>query len=287
MGPGDSIMTTWHMDYKDAGAVLDALAMPRPADSNDTSERAGKDKWDLGMGWNECLDAYTGGWAEGAKRAYDMAEKLRPRPQSQRTTFKRSVVGAFPNVGAHLAGAPNSMYQPTHKNVAGHPYVDLYVPIGYHSGIEAETAFDRGCAIVALVDALETAGCRLRITLCRTSMMGGDRYRLCMRFLVKDYGDRLDVDQLIFTAAHPTMFRRICFALQERSERATVRAQTNRGYGKPTDIDKDADTIPDGKAITVLLPRLEPHNMEYTPEGYLRRMIKTLPESLQTEIEEG
>ena len=292
MGKGDGMTRrfsmsneeTWYWDFPTVDSVLDVLEMERPGDAGSSStDSHNGDSWDLGIGWNGALDAYTGGWAEGAKRAYDMAEKLKPRPKSSRTTLERSVTGAFPNVGAHLAGAPNAMYRVTKKQVQGHPFVHLYVPIGYSGNVDANRAFDRGCAIVALIDALETAGCRIRVTLCRTSMMNA-RYRLCMRFSVKGYGDRLDVDQLIFTAAHPAMFRRLCFGLQERSERQTVRNATMGGYGSPVDIEP-GDHEPDGKAITVQIAHLHSSRAR-TPEEFLAEMVRALPEELQTEIGE-
>lgn len=275
------------MDYESINEVLDHLDQERRTSSGDSStDSLAMDEWDLGVGWEGALDAYTGGWSEGAKRAYDMAERLTPKPKSNRTTLHRSVTGAFPNVGAHLAGAPNAMYQVAKKTATGRPYVHLYIPISFSGGMNAETAFDRGCAIVAVVDALETAGCRIKLTLTRTSEIGrNNAYRVCMRFMVKDYGDRLDVDQVIFTAAHPAMFRRIGFALQERSKHATVRAETRGGYGTPSDL-LESDTEPDGRAIVVRFPRLTPEHKRWTPERFLAQMVASLPEEIQTEIGE-
>lgn len=280
---------TLRMDYESINEVLDHLDQDRPVDSNDSStDSHSGDAWDLGVGWQGALDAYTGGWSEGAKRAYDLAERLTPKPKSNRTTLHRSVTGAFPNVGAHLAGAPNAMYQVSKKQATGRPYVHLYIPISFSSMMNAETAFDRGCAIVAVVDALETAGCRIKLTLTRTSEIGGGRsgrHRICMRFMVKDYGDRLDVDQVIFTAAHPAMFRRIGFALQERSVERPIRKATGAGYGTPCDLE-ESDTEPDGRALVVRFPRLEPKHRGWTPERFLAEMVASLPEEIQTEIGE-
>lgn len=277
----------YRMDFESIDEVLTHLdrdQAPR-ANSSSTDSHSG-DAWDLGVGWQGALDAYTGGWSEGAQRAYDLAERLRPRPKSNRTTLRSSVAGAFPNVGAHLAGAPNAMYQVAKKSATGRPYVHLYIPISFSSGMKAETAFDRGCAIVAVVDALETAGCRIKLTLTRTSEIGRRADRIVMRFMVKDYGDRLDIDQVIFTAAHPAMFRRIGFALQERSQHGPVVTATNNGYGTPSDL-LEGDTEPDGRAVLVMFPRLEPMHRGWTPERFLAQMVAALPADIQTTIEEG
>lgn len=285
-------MRTLFMDYDSVNDVLAHLEQDRSDDAGTSSDAGYKtsDQWDLGIGWEGALDAYTGGWAEGAQKAYELAERIKPYPIDKRTTFVRDVAGSFPNVGAYLAGAPNAMHRPSRKTAKSRPMVHLYAPIGYSGGVDANTAFDRGCAIVALCDALETAGCRVRITLTRNSWMTEntrltwmtENTRLTMRFNVKGYGERLDIDQIMFTAAHPAMFRRICFGLQERSEHKTVKAQTTRGYGQPTGIVPGVDTEPDGSAVLVVLPRLA--WAKGSAEEYLAEMVAALPEELQAEI---
>jgi hypothetical protein len=237
------------------------------------------DSWDMGIGYEGAVDAYVGGWAEGAQRAYEMADKLRPRPQRQRTTLERSVTGAFPNVGANLAGAPNAMYRVGKKSAKSRPFVDLHTVTSLSSNVTADDAFNRGCAIVALIDSLESAGCRVRITL-------HERYDdQDMRFEVKDYSDRLDIDQLIFTAAHPAFLRRICFALQERSPNPVARASTRANYGRPQEI-KLADLGESrGNVTQVILPAMRTLGAGKGPEGYLKAMVNALPEDIRTEIE--
>lgn len=273
------------MDYEGVGDVLDALDQEPTAGANDHSVTVDADNsWDLGIGWDGAMDAYTGGWSEGAKKAYDLAERIKPRPLENRTHLVSNVAGGVPNVGAYLAGAPNAMYQVSKKQAKGRPYVHLYMPISYSATIDANVAFDRGCALVAVADALESAGCRVKITLTRTSALSYS-HRVCMRFMVKNYGDRLDVDQLIFTAAHPAMLRRLCFGLQERSRVSQVWKQTTSNYGVPTDLVQSEDCEVDGRAITVLFPRLQEN--KGTPEEFLKQMVRALPEEIQTEIEGG
>lgn len=279
-------LRTLFMDYDDQNDVLAHLEQERmPGSGTSSSKDSAEDSWDLGIGWEGALDAYTGGWAEGAQKAYELAERIKIWPIDRRTTFVRDVAGSFPNVGAYLAGAPNAMYRPSRKTAKARPFVHLYVPIGYSGGTDANTAFDRGCAIVALCDALETSGARVKITLIRNSFVS-DTTRISMRFKVKDYGERLDIDQVIFTAAHPAMFRRICFGLQERSEhKAAWQRAADGGYGRPTGPIRGIDTEDDGNAHVVILPRLA-RPMD-SPEAYLAQMIESLPEELKADIAPG
>ena len=274
---------TLYVDYGSIDQVLEHLGRPALSNVGTTSHDDGRgDYWDLGMGYDDAVRAYTGGWAEGARRAQDLADTLAPRPRSTRTALRRNVTGAFPNVGAYLAGAPNAMYQVSRKAAQGRPYVHLYCPVGYNANVEASTAFEKGCAMVAVIDALEGAGCRVAVTLtCRIDVPGG---RVCQRFDVKDYGDPLDIDQMIYTAAHPAFFRHLVFALRERSEHAILRECTRGGYGKTRDL-TEADCPVDGNAVRVIVPTLRSDQSGTDAATFLRQMVALLPADLATEID--
>ena len=274
-------MKTLYSDFESIDEVLAIASLPLPDGSSDSSVSNGADEeWDLSLGYEGAMAAYTGGWAEGARKAQDLADTLTPRPRASRTTLRSSVAGGFPNIGAHLAGAPMSMYTVGKKAAQGKPFVHIVVPIAYSCRIKAETAFSQGCAMVALIDAMENAGCRVKVTLVRASDLHSNS-RYAMRFAVKDYSDRLDLDQVMFTAAHPAFFRRIVFALQERSEHKAARDQTQRGYGSACSV--LAEDVPeDGNAIRVILPSLTRNGG--TPETFLAAMVNSLPEDIQTEI---
>jgi hypothetical protein len=286
---GSSMSKTYREYYPTIGSILDRLDMERPSDSGDSStETKGKESWDLGLGWKGTLDCYAGGWSEGAKRAYDLAETLDVMPTTPRPKLVKSVVGGHPNVGAYLAGNPVNMYNVSKRAAQGQPFVHFYMHISYNASVNANTAFDRGCALVALADALETAGCRVKVTALELSSIRGgksgksgtDRYVAYHE--LKDYSDRLDVDNLIFTAAHPAYFRRIGFALRERCDDKNVRANTNNRYGNfcevvPEDLDNDG-------SHNILLSGLDGNGG--TPESFLADMVKQLPETVKEWIGE-
>ena len=269
---------TFFQDYDTIDDVLEHLGRSCRRVSQ-ASRCQSSEEWDLGFDYDATIAAYTGGWADGARKAEELAEKVIPHPIGNRTTLARSVAGMFPNVGAHIAGAPNAMYRVSKKTARSRPYVHMHLPIGYLGGVDADTAFNRGCAMVAVVDALEIAGCRVRVTLMRVTRLSTGRFNA--RFEVKGYGDKLDIDQLIFTAAHPAFYRRLIFALQERSEFGEVRTG---GYGS-TDDPRAFDMEPDGNAVLVLFPTLTPRENGTSPEKFLEKMVRALPPELQTEIE--
>lgn len=275
-------------DYPDIDSVAAMLDKVAPDSSGTSSHSEGDDyNWSLGMEWEESVECYYGGWSEGAKRAYELSETLKPKPIGNRTTFKRSVAGAFPNVGAYLAGRPDSMWAPTKKTAQGRPFVHLYMPICYYSGIKADTAFDRGCALVAMADALEESGCRVAITLVDSCDMP-NQTRYVARYEVKGYSGRLDIDNLIFVAAHPGFFRRICFRAREVSENTNVRKSTNGGYGHGDFSVQDGDMHQDEQSSSVVVVRFGNLTRNGgTPESFLREFVSQLPEELQTDITGG
>lgn len=280
MGKGRIVRTvTRHFPTPDD--VIRVCDLPCPEDAYEASrEESPSERWDLGAGWDGAYDAYCGGWAEGAHKAYALAETLKPRPQATRTVLKRSMAGAFPNVPAYLAGHPQAMFQPVKRHAQGRPFVHLYVPLAYSGSIKAETAFNRGCALVAIIDALETSGCRVRVTGVDSSESESLRY--VATYDLKAYGARLDVDTLIFTVAHPAFLRRIMFAHIERCNDAGVRKLTHMGYGVAVPTHK-LNLPEDGHGVTVRFPEL-PLRAQGTPESFLREMVTCLPESLRTEI---
>lgn len=273
-----------YMDFNDLSEVIEFLERDRGEGGNSSRTNHATDSWDLGLGYEGAIACFVGGWAEGASKAYELADTVRPKPRGNRIKMRRAVSGMSPHIGAHLSGQPNSMLRPVKSRVAiAKPFVHLYLPIGFLAMIEADTAFNRGCAMVAIVDALELAGCRVKVTLVRSSEIGVNmNHKVVMRFMVKDYGDRLDMDQLIFMGAHPAMFRRIGFALQERSSDRMVWGHTNRGYGSSCDLPEEAIDRSDPREIVVALPRLKRNGG--TPESFLREMIAALPEELGTEL---
>lgn len=275
-------MTTYREHFPSIDSVMERLGERRPSDSgNGSRENKAKERWDLSLGYDGAIAAYSGGWAEGASKAYELAETIRMRPTAPRTALSRSVSGGFPNVGAYLAGNPVNMWNVSKREATGHPFVHFYMHISFNGGIRAGTAFDRGCALVALADALESAGCRVKVTGVECSDIKGN-YRYCAYHELKDYEDRLDVDNLIFTVAHPAYFRRICFALRERSPDDRIRDRTTSGYGTFCEMTAE-DIEDDGVAINIALPGLDSNGG--SPERFLLDMVKQLPEEIREWIE--
>lgn len=250
--------------YEDIDSVLkDAVGHPQGSYGD----------WTMGMDFNQAIDCYSGGWSEGAKRAYDLAETIKIRPTSPRQALKRSVVGGHANVGAFLAGSPVAMWNVTKENAKGKPFVHLYCQINYLGAVDAEAGFERGCAIVALADALEMAGCRVRITGIDHTESSGT---YCATYALKGYGDRLDVDNVIFTLAHPAFYRCISFACRE----ANKGSNGGSSFQAPESMMQD-----DGRAHNVMFQMIQPRQNKWDAKTWLATFMAQMPEEVKQWME--
>ena len=132
-----------------------------------------------------------------------------------------------------------------------------------------------------LADALEEAGCRVRITgVDYTEPMGGSsgrNNRYCATYALKEYSERLDVDSVIFTLAHPAFYRRICFG---------VRVATYGACNGSTVQAPDSLMEEDGLAHNIMFSHLEPIHNGRTPEQFLAEMLKSLPDAIKEWMED-
>jgi hypothetical protein len=102
------------------------------------------------------------------------------------------------------------------------------------SGITPEVMIARGAAICALIESLEYAGFRIELQLYqRGSYTGGTRSH-CIFVPIKYADGPLDLDHLAFCLAHPSMFRRLCFAINEHDKDYMKGCMS---YGLPANVD--------------------------------------------------
>jgi len=90
----------------------------------------------------------------------------------------------------------------------------------------------RGIVLLALVDTLQKLGVSVEIYGETAITSKGNTTHTTVTKL-HDPTDRLDIDELMFTLAHPAMLRRMAFAVREMSTcRREIDAVPNGGYGR-------------------------------------------------------
>lgn len=180
--------------------------------------------WDLRLGYTGAMELARDGWLEGAKRAQDALKAFTPATPAPDS--KVDFYGHMPHVPRFCAGAPDSMIRHTTKPQFGNGKVlTLYVPVNATADVDAPNMANFGLGVAQYINQLETDGTRVELFGAMCSLLH-DKNRLAHTWRVKSADQPLDLAVLAFSIGHPAMFRRLGFALRERS---SVRQASNYG----------------------------------------------------------
>lgn len=199
----------------------------------------------------------TTGWHEGAARIRRASVTVKPKGRAaRRETVLREVGPGGLSMGNYLSGHPQPyvVIQPTANARSGKGKIfKLVVNITASAIVDKKVIERRGAAIVALAQALESAGRRVEITAVLAVKSYGDS-KITHRIKVKESFQKLHIPTLAFALAHPSMLRRIGFAAME-AEPADVRRALNvpGGYGTPANV-----TAPEGALYLPMMYGGEP-----------------------------
>lgn len=198
---------------------------PRTWDGCTTSTGRGYgNSWDLGTTYDEAERMARDGWLEGAKAAQEALKSLPLKSPAPDTVT--DFYGFLPHVARFCAGAPDSMIRRAREAVGGMGKVlTLYVPVNAVGSVSAVHMRNFGVGVAQYINQLEMDGvrCELYGVMCSDQPSGG---ALTHSWRIKDADQPLDLAVLAFSIGHAAMFRRLGFALRERSD-----APRNPGYG--------------------------------------------------------
>lgn len=197
--------------------------------------------------WTEAMqvarDGYRDVRAEIRGHVVDLEHVIRAI-EADTWAWRHDVTGVAVDVDRYLSGEPENMLDsvpvtvPTFGRV-----VRVLVNGAASSRVEAETIRKRGAAIVALVEAVELAGCsaEVLVTFPVSDRETGRKSSFYAATVTAKAADQaLDLDALAFLLAHPSMLRRCVFAVEE-TEGRKVRDQfgfyPGGGYGLPATLD--------------------------------------------------
>src|SRR5260221_137698 len=125
------------------------------------------------------------------------------------------VSGDSVDIGRYLAGEPECMMDwPLQPTSAAGRVITLCASICYSGSIDAEVIIRRGQVITALALALSRLGHNVEMWADISAMQVGRGAQSRFRILVKGADDTLDPARIMYAYAHPTMLRRLGFAVQ-------------------------------------------------------------------------
>jgi hypothetical protein len=236
---------TQRYTFPHLSAAVDFIdATPRNWTTDSSETAYAEHEWDLGTGWQGARQLCRTGWQEGIDAMKATLGNL-PAPQA---VPKRSyrVVGARPSAPRAAAGALRCMVA-KRPDSGAKPMLTLYVDVCASSFVDAQCAARYGAAIVRYIEQLEARDYRIALHVGFGVSLNGKKggtknTKHYFGWMLKDHGTRLCLPDAAFSIAHLGCFRRIGFALIERSN-----SKTTSGYGS---IDRLTPAIVgDAKAI--------------------------------------
>lgn len=168
------------------------------------------------------------GWPEGRKLLYDSLVAVIPRPSIFASEIYE-VAGPIPVVPIYITGDPACMQDWQSDRLAVNKIVRIDYSRSAGRGIKPETTMNRGAAVLSLANSLEQQGysTELRIVNYVTEW----ETDFFSAIVYKRAGEFLDIDRAAFALAHPSMHRRLVWALREQHKE--IEGEYAGGMGSP------------------------------------------------------
>jgi hypothetical protein len=233
----------WRSFHELLGFVRDARPPADATCSHDPEFNSwGEGNWYNTKDFSEAVNLATNGWGDGAKRSMPMVNAI-TASVAARVVRETVITQDYPSslgfsVPALLSGTPDYWY--AFNQIASDnrqsPQVKLSISLCQSCGVPAKVMELKGAALAAIANALELSGKSVQIQADYTTTGYGGGYMSDV-FIVKEYGQPLDLTAIIFAIGHASSLRRIGFAAWEQSP-VEIRHKTgvgNGAYGSPTD----------------------------------------------------
>lgn len=185
------------------------------------SRNSPNERWDLGDGWDATLKLAHSGWSEGVDKVMDISSVLIESVQKSMEMVNSKIMhddvsGSLVNVPVYLSGLPENMisFDPVYRS---NKVVRFGVSCAFSAYIPADVIVRRGAAIAAAVDLLEAKEIRCEVILQErvTGYINNESLASEWFVTLKKANMPLQIDQLAFAIAHPSMLRHLGFAVQE------------------------------------------------------------------------
>jgi len=233
---------------------------PRHKDANSSSdeedERHGSKSWYQTKNLAEAMDLYENGWSisdEISSISSPIYTEL--SLQIEREDINYDVNGNYIDIARFADGEPEcwGVFSPTIIESPGKSRIlKVTVCVTASAGVDSEVMKTKGILAATTVKLLEYAGYRCEVTAidCRGQSRAIDKsYCETMKiFPVKAPDQFLDESRMAFAIAHPSMLRRICFAIDERYPEDSDKHKLqfmydceggSYGYGVPLPVPED------------------------------------------------
>lgn len=187
--------------------------------------------------WNYMQAVVKNGWTKGRADISACLDEVYAGNSASRSDGSYAdydVSGDYPDIDRYLAGDPEHMIS-YGSHIAAKPVIKLAVNVVASCNIPAKHLINRGSAVVALVDAIESNGNSVELTAVDASARRGSKCLAVYAVALKKAGEVLSIDDIAFGLGHPDMLRRIFFSIMERDPWTEGKGYVNT-YGTPADL---------------------------------------------------
>ena len=209
--------------------------------------------WSGTSNFEEALNLLRTGWIDKSKELEErLNKKLNKEPtQVNRQKSVYDVVGGNCSVPRYLQGVPTSMIRQVRTPVK-QKVVTVNYSIAFSSFVSAAEITNRAIDCLSYVKHLEETGVRVNLNV----IWVVNEYTDYVGFIVpiKKSTERLSISKVAFCLCHPSMLRRIGFAILEKEKNLLDMKYGDEfpyGYGHP--VNKKAD-------LSKIFPDMEIYN---------------------------
>lgn len=206
----------------------------------------------------EAISLARYGWPKGRDIIKELSikhesifHKIFPQ-QDFELKINSSEEGEVVNMDNYLSGQPDDMLsygqdEERIKKLANAKMQRIIISGEISCNVAADTIFNRGCIISSMINIMEIYGFRTELWLCHVRK-GGSFYRnkgiehwIKYFYKLKNFDEDLNLNNLAFAACHPSMIRRLNFALleQEEDNNDLIPYFIHNAYGRCCDLSSD------------------------------------------------
>ena len=226
------IYNVWVEEYDTLADLLvhaGSNAHPKSSDKRENNEWSGSDSL------KQACELGTHGWHDirpDVDKLIISLENIIESTFGNQFETKFNVTGDSGDIDRYLQGNPECMvdYVDVPQTRMGR-VVKVLINGTFNSGVEAEIIRQRGAMICTLVDIINRLGVGVEVY-SEIATANGNNYHSMLTKL-HDSQQLLDIDNLMFAIAHPSMLRRISFSNMEMSKWGDAKKIVDGGgYGQ-------------------------------------------------------
>ena len=249
-----------------------------------SSKRTSDPDWSGSKSWPNMKELVQRGWVEGRSSIASGLEDLYASNSASiadGASIDYDVAGAYPDVALAVSGEMEHMIN-LGDDVGAKPIMRLLVNLGATCGVSSSAIMNRGAAVCALVDEIESSGNSCEIHAVWTCSSGSARAVYSVG--VKKAGEVLPIDEIAFCLGHTSMLRRVFFSMMERHKFAADNGFENGYYGRSVELEK-YDWPSDCIYLAGINSNPEPYRTPQSAMAKVRELYEAQAEAKHLEVD--